>query len=160
MGKLAFDIDFHPSVNLAATGLIDGNLYFYRYSVDNANSDPVRVLGVHAHTKSCRAARFIKGGRALLTGSPDFSILVTDVKIGSTRPQHHIDQLTRQLPSEINGNRNGFPLPWFKPICIRLTEPYMICNNLVPGQMIYNVTLLNHFVNFTTAPTPQRLRIR
>ncbi|KAI5401489.1 hypothetical protein KIW84_066093 [Lathyrus oleraceus] len=84
MGKLAFDVDFHPSVNLVATGLIDGDLHFHRYSTDNANSDPVRVLDVHARIESCRAARFIKGGRALLMGSPDFSILATNVKSGST----------------------------------------------------------------------------
>ncbi|WJX90175.1 WD domain repeat-containing protein 55 [Trifolium repens] len=84
LGKLAFDIDFHPSENLVATGLIDGDLHLYRYSSDNTNSDPVRVLEVHAHTESCRAARFINGGRALLTGSPDFSILATDVETGST----------------------------------------------------------------------------
>ncbi|XP_058723829.1 WD repeat-containing protein 55-like isoform X1 [Vicia villosa] len=84
LGKLAFDIDFHPSDNLVATGLIDGDLNLYRYSADNTNSDPVRVLEVHAHTESCRAARFINGGRALLTGSPDFSILATDVESGST----------------------------------------------------------------------------
>ncbi|CAK8530429.1 unnamed protein product [Lathyrus sativus] len=84
LGKLAFDIDFHPSDNLVATGLIDGDLHLYRYSPDNTNSDPVRVLEIHAHTESCRAARFINGGRALLTGSPDFSILATDVETGST----------------------------------------------------------------------------
>jgi len=27
LGKLAFDIDFHPSENLVATGLIDGDLH-------------------------------------------------------------------------------------------------------------------------------------
>ncbi|KAK2404014.1 WD repeat-containing protein [Trifolium repens] len=80
LGKLAFDIDFHPSDNLVATGLIDGDLHLYRYSSDN---DPVRVLEIHAHTESCRAARFINGGRALLTGSPDCSILATDVETGS-----------------------------------------------------------------------------
>ncbi|CAI8591267.1 unnamed protein product [Vicia faba] len=98
LGKLAFDIDFHPSDNLVATGLIDGDLHLYRYSPDNTSSDPVRVLEIHAHTESCRAARFINGGRddfdfgmlnvmcvlALLTCSPDFSILATDVETGST----------------------------------------------------------------------------
>ncbi|TKY67753.1 WD repeat-containing protein 55 [Spatholobus suberectus] len=69
LGKLAFDIDFHPSDNLVVAGLINGDLHLYRYSPD---SIPVR------------AARFINGGRALLTGSPDCSILATDVETGST----------------------------------------------------------------------------
>ncbi|KAL5138374.1 WD repeat-containing protein 55 [Glycine soja] len=70
LGKLAFDIDFHPSDNLVAAGLITGDLHL--------------MLEVHAHTESCRAARFINGGRAILTGSPDCSILATDVETGST----------------------------------------------------------------------------
>ncbi|ESW03612.1 hypothetical protein PHAVU_011G028400 [Phaseolus vulgaris] len=81
LGKLAFDIDFHPSDNLVATGLIDGDVHLYRYSPDSV---PVRQLEVHAHTESCRAVRFINGGRVLLTGSPDCSILATDVETGST----------------------------------------------------------------------------
>ncbi|XP_027911045.1 WD repeat-containing protein 55 isoform X2 [Vigna unguiculata] len=81
LGKLAFDVDFHPSDNLVATGLINGDLHLYRYSPDSV---PVRQLEVHAHTESCRAARFINGGRVLLTGSPDCSILATDVETGST----------------------------------------------------------------------------
>nr|XP_007131621.1 hypothetical protein PHAVU_011G028500g [Phaseolus vulgaris]ESW03615.1 hypothetical protein PHAVU_011G028500g [Phaseolus vulgaris] len=56
LGKLAFDIDFHPSDYLVATGLIDGDLHLYRYSPDSV---PVRQLEVHAHTESCRAVRFI-----------------------------------------------------------------------------------------------------
>ncbi|RZB79178.1 hypothetical protein D0Y65_029504 [Glycine soja] len=81
LGKLAFDIDFHPSDNLVAAGLITGHLHLYRYSPDTV---PVRLLEVHAHTESCRAARFINSGRALLTGSSDCSILATDVETGST----------------------------------------------------------------------------
>ncbi|KAL4349598.1 hypothetical protein AHAS_Ahas10G0058000 [Arachis hypogaea] len=81
LGKLAFDIDFHPSDNLVAAGLITGHLHLYRFSVD---SEPVRLLEVNAHSESCRAARFINGGRAVLTGSPDCSILATDVETGAT----------------------------------------------------------------------------
>ncbi|KAL1336376.1 hypothetical protein HN51_030747 [Arachis hypogaea] len=81
LGKLAFDIDFHPSDNLVAAGLITGHLHLYRFSVD---SEPLRLLEVNAHSESCRAARFINGGRAVLTGSPDCSILATDVETGAT----------------------------------------------------------------------------
>ncbi|KAI4327873.1 hypothetical protein L6164_020284 [Bauhinia variegata] len=78
--KLAFDIDFHPSDQLVAVALIDGDLQLYRY---HADSQPTRLLEVHAHAESCRAARFINGGRAILTGSPDCSILATDLETGS-----------------------------------------------------------------------------
>ncbi|XP_076918636.1 WD repeat-containing protein 55-like [Bidens hawaiensis] len=78
--NIAFDLDFHPSNQLVAAGLITGNLFVYRYAED---SEPQRVLKVCAHSESCRAVRFINKGRVILTGSPDCSILATDVETGS-----------------------------------------------------------------------------
>lgn len=66
MKNIAFDLDFHPSNQLVAAGLITGNLYVYRYAED---SEPQRVLKVRAHSESCRAVRFINEGRVILTGS-------------------------------------------------------------------------------------------
>ncbi|XP_071914916.1 WD repeat-containing protein 55 isoform X2 [Coffea arabica] len=80
LGKLPFDLDFHPSDQLVAAGLISGDLLLYRYAAD---STPQRLLKVDAHTESCRAVRFINEGRAIVTGSPDCSILATDVETGS-----------------------------------------------------------------------------
>lgn len=80
LGQLAFDIDFHPSQQLVTTGLINGELHLYRYTSDSV---PERVLQVQAHSESCRAARFINSGHAILTGSPDCSILATDVETGA-----------------------------------------------------------------------------
>ncbi|PRQ38152.1 putative transcription factor WD40-like family [Rosa chinensis] len=73
LGKLAFDLDFHPSQQLVTTGLTDGHLHLYRYS--SGGSLPERVLEVHAHSESCRAALFVNGGSAILTGSLDHTIL-------------------------------------------------------------------------------------
>lgn len=78
--NIAFDLDFHPSNQLVAAGLITGNLFVYRYAED---SEPQRVLKVRAHGESCRAVRFINEGRVILTGSPDCSILATDIETGS-----------------------------------------------------------------------------
>lgn len=75
-----FDLDFHPSSQTVAAGLINGDLLLYRYSAD---STPERLLGVQAHTESCRTLRFIHDGRAIVTGSPDCSILATDVETGT-----------------------------------------------------------------------------
>ncbi|KAL3527321.1 hypothetical protein ACH5RR_011977 [Cinchona calisaya] len=80
LGKLPFDLDFHPSDQLIAAGLISGDLLLYRYA---AESTPQRLLKVNGHTESCRAVRFINEGRAIVTGSPDCSILATDVETGS-----------------------------------------------------------------------------
>ncbi|XXG50459.1 hypothetical protein AAC387_Pa02g4462 [Persea americana] len=81
LGKLPFDLDFHPSEPLVATALINGDLHLYRYATD---SQPQRLLKIHAHDESCRAVRFIDSGRAILTASPDCSILATDVETGTT----------------------------------------------------------------------------
>ncbi|KAF8412206.1 hypothetical protein HHK36_000166 [Tetracentron sinense] len=81
LGKLPFDLDFHPSSPLVTAGLINGDLHLYRYAAD---SQPQRLLEVHAHSESCRAVRFINEGHAILTGSPDCSILATDVETGAT----------------------------------------------------------------------------
>ncbi|PIA25672.1 hypothetical protein AQUCO_10900013v1 [Aquilegia coerulea] len=82
LGKLPFDIDFHPSSPLITTGLINGDFQLYRYEV---GTQPQRLLDIHAHLQeSVRAIRFINGGSAILTGSPDRSILATDVETGAT----------------------------------------------------------------------------
>ncbi|KAI8541028.1 hypothetical protein RHMOL_Rhmol08G0030700 [Rhododendron molle] len=80
-GKEPFDIDFHPSNPIVAVGLITGDLLLYRYAAD---SPLEKLLEVNAHSESCRATRFINDGQAIVTGSPDCSILATDVETGST----------------------------------------------------------------------------
>ncbi|XP_008786883.1 WD repeat-containing protein 55-like [Phoenix dactylifera] len=80
LGKLPFDLDFHPSSPLVASGLINGDLHLYRYAAD---SQPQRLLEINAHVESCRAVRFVDSGRVILTGSPDCSILATDVETGT-----------------------------------------------------------------------------
>ncbi|KAG6777445.1 hypothetical protein POTOM_017267 [Populus tomentosa] len=89
LGKVPFTMDFHPSDNLVTAGLISGDLHLYRF---NADSLPQRLLEIHAHSESCRAARFINDGQvltyvhlssAIITGSSDRSILATDLETGS-----------------------------------------------------------------------------
>ncbi|TXG63852.1 hypothetical protein EZV62_010846 [Acer yangbiense] len=110
LGSLPFGLDFHPSDQLVAAALITGDFqlylsifslqltnftlsfffhitynvfissYSYRYSAD---ATPLKLLDVHAHDDSCRAVRFINGGKAIVTGSSDHSILATDVETGS-----------------------------------------------------------------------------
>ncbi|XP_073110082.1 WD repeat-containing protein 55-like [Elaeis guineensis] len=80
LGKLPFDLDFHPSSPLVAAGLINGDLHLYRYAAD---SQPRRLLEIKAHDESCRAVRFVDSGRVILTASPDCSILAMDVETGT-----------------------------------------------------------------------------
>ncbi|MQL69996.1 hypothetical protein Taro_002302 [Colocasia esculenta] len=81
LGKIPFDLVFHPSSPILATGLINGDLHLYRYAAD---SQPQRILEIHAHDESCRAARFIDSGRVILTASADCSILASDVETGNS----------------------------------------------------------------------------
>ncbi|KAG6593090.1 WD repeat-containing protein 55, partial [Cucurbita argyrosperma subsp. sororia] len=116
LGGIPFDLDFHPSEQLVAAGLIDGNLLLYRYS---PNALPQRLLKVRAHSESCRAVRFINDGRAILTGSPDHSILATDVETGSVIARledAHDDAVNRlvNVTSETiaSGDDNGCIKVW------------------------------------------------
>ncbi|GMH23996.1 hypothetical protein Nepgr_025839 [Nepenthes gracilis] len=116
LGNLPFDVDFHPSESFVAAGLITGDLLLYRYAADSV---PQRLLEVHAHDESCRAARFIHEGRAIVTGSPDCSILATDVETGSaiarledahTAPINRIICLTESTIG--SGDDDGFIKVW------------------------------------------------
>ncbi|KAK9129171.1 hypothetical protein Sjap_009658 [Stephania japonica] len=80
VGKIPFDLDFHPSRSLVASGLITGYLHLYSYA---ANTQPQRLLEIPVHAESCRCVRFVDDGRMLLTGSPDCSIIATDVETGA-----------------------------------------------------------------------------
>ncbi|KAJ4811229.1 WD repeat-containing protein 55 [Rhynchospora pubera] len=82
LGAIPFDLDFHPSSPLVASGLINGDLHLYRYA---AETQPERVFKINAHgEESCRAVRFADSGKIILTASPDCSILATDVETGKT----------------------------------------------------------------------------
>ncbi|XP_074561047.1 WD repeat-containing protein 55 [Curcuma longa] len=79
LGKIPFDLDFHPTSPLVAVGLISGDFHLYHYASD---AQPKRLLEIRAHNESCRALRFVDSGRVILTGSPDCSMLASDVETG------------------------------------------------------------------------------
>ncbi|OWM66507.1 hypothetical protein CDL15_Pgr013724 [Punica granatum] len=68
LGKLPFDIDFHPSEQLVTAGLITGDLVLYHFSPLLSSSLPC-IAEFNFHP--------------ILSGSPDCSILATDVETGS-----------------------------------------------------------------------------
>lgn len=72
------DVDFHPTRQLLAAGLIDGRLLVHSFSSDAAQ----RVHRIKAHSSSCRAARFSLAGDLLLSASTDQSMLAVDVETG------------------------------------------------------------------------------
>ncbi|KAI8893816.1 WD40-repeat-containing domain protein [Globomyces pollinis-pini] len=68
--EVVFDVTFHPSKNLLAAGLIDGNLECYDL---NDTSTKLLFSSKH-HTDSCRSVDFNSTGDAIYTGSKDRSL--------------------------------------------------------------------------------------
>lgn len=74
-----FDLTFHPKENLVAAGLLSGDVFCYKYSVEEKNE-----LKFHSnhHNKSCRTLQFSENGDKLFTASLDKSIVSLDVETG------------------------------------------------------------------------------
>ncbi|CAG8569231.1 6841_t:CDS:10 [Diversispora eburnea] len=71
-----FDLAFHPSQNIIATGSITGQVFCHRYDIEfNQN-----ILSVRPHRKSCRGLEFSHDGSALFSVSKDRSIQVIDLE--------------------------------------------------------------------------------
>ncbi|CAB4376841.1 uncharacterized protein OCT59_018778 [Rhizophagus irregularis] len=76
-----FDLAFHPSENIVATGLITGEVFCHRYTVDNTNEN-INVLSIRPHKKSCRGLEFNHDGASLFSVSKDRSIQVINLETG------------------------------------------------------------------------------
>ncbi|CAI2175530.1 11210_t:CDS:2 [Funneliformis geosporum] len=75
-----FDIAFHPSENIIATGLITGEVFCHRYD----NNENINILSIRPHNKSCRGLEFSHDGAALFSVSKDRSIQVINLETGET----------------------------------------------------------------------------
>ncbi|RIA89177.1 WD40-repeat-containing domain protein [Glomus cerebriforme] len=76
-----FDLAFHPSENIIATGLITGEVFCHRYAVNNLNEN-INVLSICPHKKSCRGLEFSHDGASLFSISKDRSIQVINLETG------------------------------------------------------------------------------
>ncbi|KAH7423648.1 hypothetical protein KP509_12G066400 [Ceratopteris richardii] len=77
-----FDLAFHPSSPLVASGLITGRVQLFKFDEELSHAEG--LWNVDAHTESCRSLRFGEDGRYILTASPDCSILATNVETGQS----------------------------------------------------------------------------
>jgi hypothetical protein len=73
------DCDFHPTLALLATGLIDGKLLLHEYSKEAVS----QRTSLKAHGASCRAVRFALSGDLVISASTDQSLLAVDVETGT-----------------------------------------------------------------------------
>jgi WD40 repeat protein len=112
-----YDLDFHPSEQLFSVGTDAGDLFLYGYAAD---SEPQSLFQVHVHRRLCSAVRFVNNGRAILSGSVEGSIKITDVDTGCEiailekfRPMERVNRVVRLTESTIaSGQSNGFIKVW------------------------------------------------
>jgi len=86
---IVFDIEFHPTHDIVALGMITGEMKCYKYSNEESN---VLLHEWAFHKKACRAVQFALGGSVLLSGSSDCSLRAVDLntgKLGYTYAKAH-----------------------------------------------------------------------
>ena len=76
--EVPLSLDFHPTADVLATGLVDGTLRVGRYNNQAHEAAFVQVQPFRAGTGGCRSVRFSEDGTALFAGSADHSILALD----------------------------------------------------------------------------------
>jgi WD40 repeat protein len=74
-----FGLDFHPSQNLVAVGLVSGAVSVYRYAVEANECVLDGSSGEPLHGAAVRSVRFDPSGQFLLSTGTDMSLIVTDV---------------------------------------------------------------------------------
>lgn len=111
------DVDFHPTLPLLATGVIDGRLLLHSCSPSEAAAQ--HSVKAHDRDNPCRAVRFSLGGELVLTGSTDRSILAVDVATGKARARKrdaHAAPVTRlaglSATLAASGDENGAVALW------------------------------------------------
>ncbi|KAI8910052.1 WD40-repeat-containing domain protein, partial [Powellomyces hirtus] len=92
-----FSLAFHPTEDIVASGLIEGDVHCHRYALD---SPAVALWSSKTHKESCRALSFGVDGAALFSGSKDKSLQVIDVETGKVmlkKPKAHSEPLNALL---------------------------------------------------------------
>ena len=77
-----FDVAFHPTTHVFGVGLITGDIEFWTHTDDSCRKMET-LRKVHG-TEACRALAYVDGGKTLLSGGGDCSVVATDVVTGTT----------------------------------------------------------------------------
>lgn len=94
-----FDIDFHPTRNFIAAGLIDGEVDIFQYGLHDSNK---LMAKLNHHTSSCRGVSFSPSGNALYSISSDKSLVAVD-SIGTVVlniPNAHNEPINKMVVCE------------------------------------------------------------
>jgi WD40 repeat protein len=73
--EVPLTLDFHPSANVLAVGLVDGSLRVGRYAASGHEAPFLVAAPFRAGAGGCRAVRFSTDGDLLFAGSADHSIV-------------------------------------------------------------------------------------
>ncbi|KAG8471153.1 hypothetical protein KFE25_009574 [Diacronema lutheri] len=102
-----FGLDFHPSAEVVAIGMITGAVHIFDHG---SGTSLRRVLRVKAHKGSCRAARFSPSGAELYTGGTDAALNALDAKTGKMgwqRAKAHPSPINALIPLRERGVVTG-----------------------------------------------------
>jgi WD40 repeat protein len=111
-----FGLDFHPTEELVAIGLITGAVHTFDYS---SGARFRRKLRVKAHKGSCRATRFAPSGAELYTCGTDAALHAIDVASGVvswSMPKAHPASINALIPLRergiVTGDDDGMVRVW------------------------------------------------
>jgi WD repeat-containing protein 55 len=96
-----FDVDFHPTRNFLAAGLIDGEVDIFQYGLQDSNK---LMAKLNHHTSSCRGVSFSPSGDALYSISSDMSLVAVD-SVGTAVlniPNAHLSPINKMVVCEEN----------------------------------------------------------
>lgn len=102
-----FGLDFHPTAEMTAIGMITGAVHIFDHS---SGTRLRRTLRVKAHKGSCRAARFAPTGAELYTCGTDAALNVLDVgseTISWQRSKAHPAAINTLIPLRERGVVTG-----------------------------------------------------
>jgi WD40 repeat protein len=116
--EVPLTLDFHPTLDFVATGLIDGNVRVSRFSAQAHEAPFVNARPFQAGAGGCRSVRFSGDGELLFCASADHSIISLDSTgaPGWRQPDAHRDGVSTLCVLDTNllasGDDSGAVKVW------------------------------------------------
>eukprot|EP00615_Pteridomonas_danica_P006641 CAMPEP_0114371084 /NCGR_PEP_ID=MMETSP0101-20121206/33024_1 /TAXON_ID=38822 ORGANISM="Pteridomonas danica, Strain PT" /NCGR_SAMPLE_ID=MMETSP0101 /ASSEMBLY_ACC=CAM_ASM_000211 /LENGTH=415 /DNA_ID=CAMNT_0001522995 /DNA_START=13 /DNA_END=1260 /DNA_ORIENTATION=- len=94
--EIPLSLDFHPTLNVLASGLVDGGIYLNQYNFEEHSPATIHIHPFREGTGGCRVVRFSKDGQSLFAGSADHSIIAlsTTGQVVWNQPDAHRDPVS------------------------------------------------------------------
>lgn len=107
-GEQVFDISFHPSMDVLATALINGQVNLYKYN-RTPNTPSSLVMSCENHGSSCRGVQFDASGQGMYSISSDRSIVALNGEgvVVSKRVDAHDEPINKLICMQENTFATG-----------------------------------------------------